>query len=187
MKIDDKDKRIISFYARNPSISQDEIARAINLSQPSVAFRIKKLKESGALEMQTGINPLKMGLYVAKVDISSTNPSEILTMFKNCPYFANCFSISGRNNLCLFFISENIATLEAIVNGHIRPNKSVTDVDFNIVINTEKDYIVPIVLTPDHTDKPPCGVLISCISCLSFKEKKCMGCPATGEYQGWFY
>ena len=187
MKLDDKDRRIISFYAKDPSISQEEIARAINLSQPSVAFRIKKLKENGALEMQTGINPLKMGLYMAKVDISSTNPFEILAMFKNCPYFANSFSISGKNNLCLFFISENIATLEAIVNGHIRPNKSVTDVDFNIVINTEKDFIVPTILTPDKSNSPPCGVLINCEKCPSFVEKKCMGCPATGEYQGWFY
>ena len=174
-------------YAKDPSVSQDEIARNIELSQPSVAIRIKKLKESGALEMQTGINPLKMGLYMGKVDISSNNPNEILNMFKDCPYFANGFSVSGKNNLCLFFISENIATLEAIVNGHIRPNKSVSEVDFNIVINTERDYILPIILTPDITDSPPCGISINCKDCSSFNEKKCMGCPVTGQYQGWFY
>jgi DNA-binding Lrp family transcriptional regulator len=187
MKLDKKDRIIISLYAKNPNVSQEDIARSINLSQPSVAIRIKKLRESGALEMQTGINPLKMGLYMAKVDISSNNPSDILNMFKNCPYFANGFSISGKSNLCLFFISENIATLEAIVNGHIRPNKSVTDVDFNIVINTERQYIVPTVLTPDIEKSPPCGVFQDCTECPSYNEKKCMGCPATGQYQGWFY
>ena len=187
MKLDEKDRMIISLYASNPDISQDEIAHNISLSQPSVAIRIKKLREGGALEFQTGINPLKMGLYVAKVDISSTNPKEILTMFRDCPYFANGYSISGKNNLCLFFVSENISTLEAIVNGHIRPSKSVTDVDFNIVINTERDFIVPTILTPERRDTPPCKILIKCSECGSFKEKKCMGCPATGEYQGWFY
>ena len=187
MKLDKKDRIIISMYARNPSVSQDDIAHEINLSQPSVAIRIKKLKETGALELQTGINPLKMGLYMAKVDISSNNPNEILDMFKNCPYFANGFSISGKNNLCLFFISENIATLEAIVNGHIRPNKSVTEVDFNIVINTERDYVVPTILTPDISEKPPCGIHINCNDCSSYQDKKCMGCPATTQYQGWFY
>ncbi len=187
MKLDNKDRMIISLYANNPDISQDEIAHKINLSQPSVAIRIKKLKESGALEFQTGINPLKMGLYMAKVDISTSNPKSILTMFQNCPYFANGFSISGKNNLCLFFISENIATLEAIVNGHIRPNKSINEVDFNIVINTERDFIIPTVLTPEITDAPPCKILIKCTECDSYKNNKCMGCPATGEYQGWFY
>ena len=187
MKLDKKDRTIISLYAKNPNISQEEIAKEINLSQPSVAIRIKKLREGGALELQTGINPLKMGLYMAKVDISSNNPSEILNMFRDCPYFANGFSISGKNNLCLFFISENITTLEAIVNGHIRSNESVTDVDFNIVINTERDYVVPTILTPDIADTPPCGILINCRDCQSFKEKKCMGCPVTQQYQGWFY
>ena len=45
MKIDQKDRIIISLFAENPNISQDEIAKKINLSQPSVAIRIKKLKE----------------------------------------------------------------------------------------------------------------------------------------------
>ena len=62
MKIDKKDRVIISMYAENPDTSQEEIAKVINLSQPSVAMRIKKLKENGAIETQTGINPLKMGL-----------------------------------------------------------------------------------------------------------------------------
>jgi DNA-binding Lrp family transcriptional regulator len=187
MKLDKKDRKIISMFAKNPNVSQEEIAKTVNLSQPSIAMRIKKLREGGALETQTGINPLKMGLYMAKVDISSNAPSDILNMFKNCPYFANGFSISGERNLCLFFVSESIATLEAIVNGHIRPNKSVTDVDFNIVISYQKDFIVPSILTPELTDTPPCGVLIQCKNCQSFKEGKCLGCPATGIYKGWFY
>ncbi len=187
MKLDKKDRIIISMYAKDSNVSQEEIAKVINLSQPSVAMRIKKLKENGALETQTGINPLKMGLYMAKVDISSNNPSEILNMFRNCPYFANGFSISGKHNLCLFFVSESIATLEAIINLHVRPNKSVTDVDFNIVIGSEKDFIVPTILTPEITDTPPCGILIQCKNCPSFGEGKCLGCPATGAYKGWFY
>ncbi|UCG69442.1 MAG: Lrp/AsnC family transcriptional regulator [Thermoplasmata archaeon] len=165
MKLDTKDRTIISMYAKNPNVSQEEIAKEIKLSQPSVAMRIKKLRESGAIETQTGINPLKMGLYVAKVDISSNNPMEILGMFKNCPYFANGFSISGKHNLSLFFVSESIATLEAIINGHVRPNKSVTDVDFNIVIATEKDFIVPSVLTPEKSEDPPSGSRIKCRNC----------------------
>jgi Lrp/AsnC family leucine-responsive transcriptional regulator len=121
------------------------------------------------------------------VDVSSTNPSEILRMFRDCPYFANGFTVSGKHNLCLLFFSESVATLESIVNGHIRSNKSVTDVDFNIVITAEKDFVVPTVLTTEHVDKPPCGMLAKCRECRSFKDKKCMGCPATGQYQGWFY
>ncbi|MDH4122482.1 MAG: winged helix-turn-helix transcriptional regulator [Thermoplasmata archaeon] len=187
MKIDDKDRMIISLFARDPDVSQDEIATKIGLSQPSVAVRIRKLIKSGALETQVGINPLKVGLYLAKVDVSSTKPGEILSMFKNCPYFANGFTVSGKHNLCLLFFSESVATLEAIVNGHLRANKSVTDLDFNIVITSERSLIFPTVLTQDQSDIPPCGTLSQCRNCQSFKDKKCMGCPVTGQYQGWFY
>jgi Lrp/AsnC family leucine-responsive transcriptional regulator len=152
-----------------------------------VAVRVKKLKERGAIETRTGINPLKMGLYMAKVDIASNNPSVILGMFKKCPYFANGFTISGRNNLCLMFVSENISTLESIVNGHLRSNKWVQEVDFNIIISAERDLVVPTILTLEVFKEPPCGIDIGCRDCKSFHEKKCMGCPATGQYQGWFF
>ena len=187
MKIDAKDRIIITMLAKNPNASQEEIAKEVKLSQPSVAIRIRKLRGSGVLESQIGINPLKIGMYLAKVDVSSTNPSEILRMFKDCPYFANGFTISGKSNLCLLFFSESVATLEAIVNGHIRSNFLVTDVDFNIVITAEKPYIVPTVLSPEHSDLAPCGMLSNCRDCRAFKDTKCMGCPATGQYQGWFY
>jgi len=187
MRLDAKDRTIITMYAMDPNVSQEEIARKIGLSQPSVAVRIRKLREAGAIQPITGTNPLRMGLFLAKVDISSNKPSEILHMFRNCPYFANGFTVSGKHNLCLLFMSENIATLEAIVNGHIRPNRWVTEVDFNIIISTERDMIIPIVLTPESVDSPPCGIPMECKGCASFKEGKCMGCPATGQYQGWLY
>ncbi|HOO04786.1 MAG TPA: winged helix-turn-helix transcriptional regulator, partial [Methanomassiliicoccales archaeon] len=94
MRLDAKDRIIISMYAEDPDVSQESIAKRVGLSQPSVAARIAKLKEGGALASQFGIDPLRMGLYLAKVDISSTRPDEILGMFRGCPYFANGFTIS---------------------------------------------------------------------------------------------
>lgn len=187
MKLDQKDRKIITLFSQDPQVSQDRIAQAVGLSQPSVAVRVKKLRDSGGIASQTGIDPLKMGLYVAKVDIATTNPAAILDMFRGCPYFANGFTVSGKNNLCLLFMSENIATLEAIVNGHLRSNQWVQEVDFNIVISAERDLIVPTALTIDRTGGPPCGTPTECRKCKSFLEKKCMGCPAIGQYQGWFY
>jgi Lrp/AsnC family transcriptional regulator, leucine-responsive regulatory protein len=187
VNLDDWDRKIISMFAANPSVSQDDIAAAVDLSQPSVAMRIRKLRQMGAIETQAGINPFAMGLFVAKVDISSNDPGRIVEMFRGCPYFANAFTVSGRHNLCLLFLSENLATLESIVNGHIRTEKSVSDVEFNIIISSEKTMTIPVVLTPERTKVPPCGILINCKDCKSFDEDRCLGCPATGQYKGWFY
>jgi DNA-binding Lrp family transcriptional regulator len=187
IKLDEKDRKILSKFAADPDVSQDSIAKEVGLSQPSVASRVSKLRQSGALEKIVGINPLRMGLYLAKVDLSSTRPNEILAMFRDCPYFANGFTVSGKHNLCLFFFSESVATLEAIVNGHLRADDSVSDLDFDIVITSEKSMIVPTVLSIPKKSEPPCGTKMQCRQCPSFKACKCMGCPVTGQYQGTFY
>jgi len=87
----------------------------------------------------------------------------------------------------LLFFSESVATLEAIVNGHIRSNPSVSDVEFNIIITAEKELIVPVILKPARSTDPRCGMRGNCRDCPSLKSKKCMGCPITGQYQGSFY
>lgn len=187
MNLDKKDRTIISMYANNPDVSQEDIGYTIELSQPSVAARVRKLKDSGAIETLTGVNPMKMGLSMAKVDVSTNDARAILDMFRNCAYFANGFTISGKFNLCLMFIGENISTLEAIVNSHVRANPSVSAVEFNIIIAAEKGLVIPIVLTPEISDSSPCGLAKDCKTCNTFHEKRCMGCPNTGNYQGWLF
>ncbi len=187
MKLDDRDRIIITRYATNPDISQDEIAREISLSQPSVAARIRKLKKIGAIETQTGINPFKMGLQMAKVDVTSRDPSKIMELFQGCPYFMNGFIVSGRSNLSLFFVAEQISTLEAIVDGHLRKMAEVQDVEFNIVISPEKKVVMPVQLSWERNGKAPCKINISCKDCESFKTGRCTGCPIIVESEGWLF
>ena len=82
LRLDKSDRKIISMFAENPRTSQDEIARELKISQPSVAGRIKRLRDIGALEMQVGLDPEKMNLHIGKVDIATTNTQAILEMFR---------------------------------------------------------------------------------------------------------
>ncbi len=65
------------------------------------------------------MNIEKVDLYLAKVDVIASNTSSVIDIFKDCPYFLNGLIVSVRHNLCLFFVGEDIATLEAIVDGHL--------------------------------------------------------------------
>ncbi|MEM2362813.1 MAG: Lrp/AsnC family transcriptional regulator [Candidatus Nezhaarchaeales archaeon] len=186
LKLDSKDLRIISLYSENPELSQEEVAKKLGISQPAVAMRIKRLKQLGALEHKFGINPLKIGFHVAKVDISTVNVNKILSKFANCPYFLNGFVTTGKNNLCLLFMAEDISTLEAIVNNHLRIDEDVRDVEFNIVISAVRGLIVPIKIYERPEDRPPCGSAIICRECPSFKDGSCAGCPALGHRRSMF-
>jgi len=184
MKLDNKYREIISIFATNPEASQEQIAKRLGISQPSVAMRIKNLKEMGALDKLVGLNPLKMGYYMAKVDVASNQPSKIVEQFKECPYLAHSFSVSGKHNLCLFFVGKNISNLESLVNHHIRTDDSVTDMEFNILINSAKPFIIPIIVPNDSMENPPCGkASTKCQECDEFTEGRCIGCPAFSDVE----
>ncbi|MDH5815368.1 MAG: Lrp/AsnC family transcriptional regulator [Candidatus Nezhaarchaeota archaeon] len=183
LKLDDKDLKIISLYSENPELSQEEVAKKIGISQPAVAMRVKRLKQLGALEHKVGINPLKIGLHVAKVDVSTVNVNKVLSKFANCPYFLNGFVTTGKNNLCLLFMAEDLSTLEAIVDNHLRIDEDVRDVEFNIVVSAVRGLIAPIKVYERAEERPPCGSAIICRECPSFRDGSCAGCPALGHSQ----
>jgi Lrp/AsnC family transcriptional regulator, leucine-responsive regulatory protein len=180
---DEKDKAILTMFSADPDVSQESIAEAIDLKQPSVAVRVRKLRDAGALEMQAGVEPFRLGLQVAKVDVTTTDPGKVIKLFASCPYFMNGLIISGKNNLSLFFVAENISTLESIVDGHLRKMPEVQQVDFNIVISAAKRMVMPV----DLVWKKPCVPHGTCLECESYKAKRCTGCPMTVKGNGWFF
>jgi Lrp/AsnC family leucine-responsive transcriptional regulator len=184
-KLDDKDKKIISLLHDKQDMSQEEIAKIVKLSQPSVAMRIKKLKERGIIDQITGANINKVGIYLAKVMVRTTDTTKILNMFRNCPFFLNGFVVSGSENLMLLFAGEDLASLESIIDCRIRPDKDVQSADFNIIISSIKDFIVPIRIVERTMNKPPCGVEYK--TCQAYSENRCLGCPATNRYKGSFW
>ncbi len=185
--IDDKDRAIISLLSENPELSQSEIAEKIGISQPSVGIRIKKLKEKGALAFIVGTDFKKSGLYLAKIEISAKNTTEIIEKFKDCPYFVNGLVTSGRNNLCFFFMGEDIATIDSIVDTHLRNDPNVKDVKMDIVVAYARSFVLPIKVEVPKTDKPPCGSSVVCRECLYYITERCLGCPSQKAYRGSFW
>ncbi len=181
-ELDEKDRMILDILEKNPEISQNEIAKMVGLSQPSVGSRIKKMKELGIISHAYGINIKNAGLYILKADIKCKQPKELLNLFKDCPFFLNGFIVAGNKNLVMMFVGEDLPTLEAIVDQHIRPNPDVYDVDVGIIVRAEKDTIIPINIRVEKRDKAPCGS--NCRECDYWKYHLCLGCPITGHYRG---
>jgi DNA-binding Lrp family transcriptional regulator len=187
IELDRKDRIILSLTYNNQEISQEEMAKKLHISQPSVAARIKKLKERGLIEQIIGVNLNKVGLKVAMVRLATTNTEKILNMFRDCPFFLNGFIISGEENLVLLLVGDDMASLESIIDSHIRPDKDVQSVDFDIIITSIKDFVIPINIPTEALNNPPCGYDHKCEECYAFKTNRCFGCPATGKYKGDFW
>jgi DNA-binding Lrp family transcriptional regulator len=185
IKLDEKDRKIISLIHDNQDISQEELASIIHLSQPSIAMRIKKLRDKGIVDQIIGVNLNKVGIYVAMVMIRTTNTTKILNTFRNCPFFLNGFVVSGEKNLMILLCGEDLASLESIIDERLRPDEDVQSADFNIIISSIKDFVMPVKMIEKPLKNPPCGIDYK--ECQAYKENRCYGCPSTSRYKGVFW
>ncbi len=184
LDLDKRDRELLSLLEKDPEMSQNDIADKLKISQPSVSARMHKLKKKGALAHIVGMNLKKINIHMAKVDVIASNTSTILDIFKDCPYFLNGLIVSGKHNLCLFFVGEDIATLEAIVDGHLRNNPLVKSAEISIVITPMKDLILPLKMNFYSSNTPPCGNGCNCRECQHYISNRCLGCPVTNSYSG---
>ncbi len=155
LDLDKRDREILSLLEKSPEMSQNDMAEILKISQPSVSARIHKLKQKGALAHIVGMNLKKVRLHMAKVDVTANNTSLLLEVFKDCPYFLNGLIVSGKHNLCLFFVSEDIATLEAIVDGHLRNNPLVKEAEKEIEPREGFEPSTSSLPRTRYTPKPP--------------------------------
>jgi DNA-binding Lrp family transcriptional regulator len=184
-ELDEKDRKIISIFERNPDVSQAVIAEQVGLSQPTVGARIQKLKQAGAISAAIGMDLKKVGLQLAKVELTTRESINVIDHFKQCPYFLNGMIISGKENLCLFFTAEEISTIESIVDRHLRNNPSVSTVNFGIIISPVNEIVMPVKMVTAKTDTLPCGY--NCSDCQYYGHNRCLGCPMTSHYKGKFW
>lgn len=182
INLDTKDRAILEILKNNPDISQNDIAKMVNLSQPSVGARIKKLKDSGIINHTYGIDLKNPGFYILKVDVKCNRPEELVKMFKGCPYFLNAFTVAGNYNLTILFVGEEVFSLQAIVDQHVRISPFVDDVEIGLMISAERSAVVPMRIKVKNSDKAPCNS--DCRDCDYWKDKRCLGCPVTGFYRG---
>jgi len=162
--LDDRDNTILSLVQKNPNIPQEEIAKKIKLSQPSVGARIKKLKQKGILHAVNGVNFRIVDLSLAKIDVNATDTTAIINEFKDCPFFVNALITSGRHNLSLLFMATDLKRLEGIVNYHLRGNPKIKDIELDIVISTAKDFVLP--LNIDYENKRQTDCDQECKDCI---------------------
>ena len=155
LKLDERDNIIIQILQKNPDTSQEEIAKILKISQPSVWVRIKHLKDRGVIKHVVGMDFKTVDLSLAKVDVSTTNTQAIIDEFDDCPYFINALITSGKFNVCLFFTGTDLKNIEGIVNHHLRENPKVKDIELNIVISTAKSFVLPLNL--DYKNQKKCN------------------------------
>jgi len=181
-EIDNVDKKILHLLSQNPEISQMDLAERLEISQPAVSARIHKLKETGVLVYLTGVDVKKAQLFLAKVDIVTTNTEHVLNFLNKCPIYLNGFLTSGRYNLTVLLIGENMRSIMSCVDSHMRPDPIIKEMEFNLFVTPIRDFIVPVKPILDKRKITPCEN--ECSGCTFYMNNRCLGCPASIHYKG---
>jgi DNA-binding Lrp family transcriptional regulator len=180
--IDEVDKKILYLLYENPELSQAELSDRLKISQPAVSARLRKLKETGVLTYSIGTDIKKTQLFLAKIDLVSINTEQVIGLFEKCPMYLNSFLTSGKYNLTVLLIGENIRSIMSCVDSHLRTNSLIKDMEFNLIVTPVKDFVVPIKPILDKKKTTPCQT--DCGSCTLYMNDRCLGCPASIHYRG---
>jgi len=180
--IDEADKKIVYLLSENPELSQVELSDRLKISQPAVSARLHKLREMGVLTYSIGTDIKKTQLFLAKIDLVSTSTEQVIGLFEKCPLYLNSFLTSGKYNLMVLLIGENIRSIMSCVDSHLRTNPLIKDMEFNLIMTPVKDFVVPMKPILDKRKTTPCQT--DCGSCTLYLNDRCLGCPASIHYKG---
>jgi DNA-binding Lrp family transcriptional regulator len=180
--IDEVDKKVLCLLSENPQISQGQLSKRLGISQPAVSARIRKLEETGALARLVGTDVKKAQLFLAKIDVATNNVEEVLKFLDACPMYLNSFLTSGKHNLTILLVGENIRSIMSCVDTHLRQGSRVRNMDFDLIVTPIRPFIVPIRPCLEKSKVTPCNG--DCSKCTLYLSERCLGCPASISYKG---
>jgi DNA-binding Lrp family transcriptional regulator len=170
LAIDEKDMKLLSLLMHDPSISQQDLAKKLDLSQPSINVRLHKLKKRGVLIQTAGIDAKRSDLALVRVDFTCADAEDLLHLLLQCSFFVNGFLMSGTRNVSVFLVAEDLMKVEHIVNKYLRANTKVSNIELSVVVNTAKEFICVIDIDKEHS--LACADPRSCKACMINKNKK---------------
>ncbi len=142
--MDDADRRIVDLLQRNARTTQSEIARAVGLSQPAVAERIRKLEERGVITGYTArVDAAELGVDVtAFIGVGIEHPKffdGFTQKVKGLDEVLECHRVAGEDSYLLKVKTRNTRTLDRLLVEVLRTIPGVTRTHTTIVLASIKE------------------------------------------------
>lgn len=185
--LDDTDDLLLKTLSNHPTISQVELGKKMELTQPAISLRLRKLRSMGILK-ETGyqLDAKSVGLKMMKVDMHVKNGDALMEKFRRCPMLVNSYMVEN-NGMSMILVGEDMRFLNCMTAHHLRKNPDVTDVSTDVVTGTLRGFSTSMNENGD-LDVPPCGD-DPCNQCECYIDNggECVGCPMTKFYKGTFW
>ncbi len=155
--MDDADRRIVDLLQRNARTTQSELARAVGLSQPAVAERIRKLEERGVITGYSArVDAAELGVDVtAFIGVGIEHPKFFDGFTKKVQHLdevLECHRVAGEDSYLLKVKTRNTRTLDRLLVEVLRTIPGVTRTHTTIVLRSIKEETLVRCTSEDQGD-----------------------------------
>src|SRR5580704_13709952 len=143
--MDSTDRKIVDLLQDDCRATQQEIAKKVGLSQPSVADRIRKLEEAQVIVGYTArVDPRRLGHDItAFIGVSIEHPryfdafaQRVLAM----PGVLECHRVAGPESYLLKVRTQSTGTLDQLLVEQLRTIPGVSSTHTTIVLASIKEH-----------------------------------------------
>lgn len=144
--MDAVDLRILDILQRDARVTQQEIAKRVRLSQPSVADRIRKLETRGViLGYFAKVDPMHLGKDItAFIGVGISHPKYFEQFGKRVlaiPDILECHRVAGSDSYMLKVRTENTRSLDRLLVQELRTIPGVYRTETTLVLSSIKEDI----------------------------------------------
>ncbi len=138
------DRAILDLLQADARATQQEIARKVGLSQPSVAERIRKLEEAKVILGYTArVDPRQLGHDItAFIGVSIDHPKHFETFARrvlSTPGVLECHRVAGPESYLLKVRTQSTSTLDQLLVEQLRTIPGVSSTQTTIVLASIKE------------------------------------------------
>jgi Lrp/AsnC family leucine-responsive transcriptional regulator len=143
-ELDAADRVILERLQVDGRATQNDLARAVGLSQPAVAERIRKLEERGYITgFAAQVDALKLGKDItAFIGVGIEHPKYFDGFAKRVlalPDVLECHRVAGSESYLLKVKTENTRSLDHLLVDELRTIPGVTRTETTIVLSSIKE------------------------------------------------
>lgn len=138
------DLRILEILQRDARVTQQDIARRVKLSQPSVADRIRKLEARGVIVGYFAkVDPAHLGKDItAFIGVGISHPKYFEQFGKKVmalPDVLECHRVAGNESYLLKIRTENTRSLDRLLIEQLRTIPGVFRTETTLVLSSIKE------------------------------------------------
>jgi Lrp/AsnC family leucine-responsive transcriptional regulator len=138
------DLRILEILQRDARVTQQDIAKSVKLSQPSVADRIRKLEARGViLGYFAKVDPAQLGKDItAFIGVGISHPKYFEQFGKRVlaiPDVLECHRVAGNESYILKIRTENTKSLDRLLVDQLRTIPGVFRTETTLVLSSIKE------------------------------------------------